>query len=194
MKYLRLATVVLTTLLLTGSSFAQSRSNQMEIFIGGAFPLKPDGIKDVYKVGVSAHLQYVRFISPRFGISLGIASEGFTETDELNDAGIEGELTVSEVGIGLRPYLSSLESNLQFYLFGMATYNAVKATFADDFGGAISSDERKPGVAFGAGIEVPFGSRFNLLFQGLARVIFTDTADGEFERFQFIGLTGGIAF
>lgn len=194
MKYLRLASVVLTMFLLTGDSLAQSRNNQWEIFFGAAFPLEPEGIKDVYKVGVSAHLQYVMFATPRLGISFGIAGEGFTETDELNDAGLNSELTVGEIGIGIRPYLSSPESNLQVYLFGMGTYSTIKATFADDFGNEISSDESKPGVAFGAGVEVPFGSRINLLFQGLARVIFTDTLDGEVERFQFVGLTGGIAF
>ncbi len=194
MKYLRLAAVIFTILLLAGNSSAQNRSSQWEVFFGAAFPLEPAGIKDVYKVGVSAHLQYVMFATPRLGISFGVAGEGFTETDELNELGIDSELTVGEIGIGIRPYLSSPESNLQMYLFGMGTYSTVKATFADDFGTAISSDERKPGVAFGAGIEVPFGSRLNLLFQGLARVIFTDTADGEFEHFQFFGLTGGIAF
>ncbi|MFQ5650895.1 MAG: hypothetical protein ACE5IY_13215 [bacterium] len=190
MRFYRFAAMIGVLFLFASSGLAQKRNNQWELFIGAAVPLGPEGIQDAVKVGVSVHGQYVMFLSPQFGISLGISGEGFTQSDELSEFGIEGELTVAELGFGLRPYLTSMESSLQLYLFGMATYSRVEATFLDeDLGFEVNAEESKPGVAFGGGIEIPAGPRFNLLFQGLTRIIFT-----EGDSFSFIGITGGVAF
>lgn len=180
--------VLILPLLVPTDGFAQKRNNQWEFFVGAAVPLAPEGIEDVVNVGFSIHGQYVIFLTPKFGLSIGIAGETFTESDDVSDAGIDGELKVAELGIGLRPYLTPLASSVQFFLFGMGTYNRVEATFTDELGFEVNADERKPGVAFGAGLEVPFGPKFNLLLQGLTRVIFT-----EGESFSFVGITAGLA-
>ena len=189
MKKIKISVIFLLMLVFGTSAFSQSRKNQWEIFFGAAIPTAPDYIKDEFKTGFSLHGQYVMFVSPQLGISLGLAGEGFTVSDELKDAGIDGQLTVGEVSIGLRPYLTSLEASTQIFLFGMATYNSVKVKFEDDFGNEDEGKEEKGGIAFGGGLEIPAGERFNLIFQGLGRVIFT-----EGDKFSFVTITAGFAF
>lgn len=189
MRYLKPGFIIIVLLLSATNSLAQKRNNQWEIFLGGAIPLGPEEIKDSFQVGGSFHVQYVMFLSPRIGLSLGLAGEGFTVKQEIQDFGVDGELTVGELGVGLRPYITPLEANIQIYLFGVGTYNVIKATFSDDFGNELEAEENKAGIAFGGGFEIPAGARFNLLFQGLARIIFT-----EGDSFSFVGITAGIAF
>ncbi|MFQ5606152.1 MAG: hypothetical protein ACE5HS_23010, partial [bacterium] len=174
MRYFKFSIMLILVILMAGGVFAQQRNSQWEIFLGGAVPTGPEEIKDSFEVGGSFHLQYVMFLTPRLGLSFGLAGEGFKVKQEIEDAGIDGELTVGELGIGLRPYLTGLDANIQIYLFGMGTYNVVKATFSDDFGNELEAKEEKAGIALGGGLEVPAGARFNLLFQALGRTIFTE--------------------
>lgn len=199
MRFVKFGTLVAYMLVFTSASLAQKRAPQWEAFIGAAIPTAPEGIEDAVKVGLSLHFQYVTFLSPRFGLSLGLALEGFTSSDDVErlglDVDVDGQLNVGELGIGLRPYLTSTESNLQIYLFGMGTFSTLQFTIPDSEGGEAADTVYKPGLALGGGIEIPAGSRVNLLFQVLGRVIFTDTSDtGEPDHFQFIGVTGGVAF
>ncbi len=212
--------VVLAFLLLASQSFAQySRRNQIELYGGAAFPMAPDEFKDYYKVGLSVHGQYVMFPSPTFGISFGAAYETFSfdEDQFMDDFGremgyifeyyglaysedyltIEGSASIVELGIGLRPYLSSPENSTQFFLFGMGTYNLLttETTVGIEIPGYGSSEESDTGeddyfgVAAGAGFELPFGSSMNLIIQGLYRFIFTED-----EATSFIGATAGLVF
>jgi len=52
-----------------------------------------------------------------------------------------------------------------------------------------SDTENRFGAAAGAGIELPLGESFNLIFQGLYHVVFTEE-----ENTTFIGLTAGLIF
>ncbi|MFQ5640452.1 MAG: hypothetical protein ACE5IR_20925 [bacterium] len=188
MKYLKVGLLIVVMLLFATNGFAQ-RNGQWEIFFGGAIPLGPDFVKDNFEVGGSFHVQYVMFLSPRLGLSFGLAGEAFTVNQDIKDAGVDIELTVAELGIGLRPYLTPMESNIQIYLFGMGTYNVVKSTIRDDSGFEEDFEEKKAGIAVGGGFEIPAGSKFNILLQGLGRVIFT-----EGDSFSFLGVTAGLAF
>jgi hypothetical protein len=137
---------------------------------------------------------------------------------EVTDGRIDAEGTASAVkfGIGIRPYLSNPESSTQFFLFGTGTFNLLKTktqinggsyTGRDLFGrestfqlsdaditsvyGAkeFKDDTEKFGLAGGAGIEVPAGESFNLIFQGLFNIIFTED-----ESTSFLGVTAGVVF
>ncbi len=200
-----------------------SRKSQWEIFGGLAIPIAPDGFKDYFKVGGSLHGQYVMFPSPKFGIIFGVAFEGFTFDgdkfrDDLQDAEplydftgveVEGSATLGELAIGIRPYLSSPESNTQTFLLAMATYNNIKteytvsASFTDE---TITGEEKGShfGVALGGGFEMPAGDRFNIIIQGLYRFVFVSaseeggtgmiTTEDEDETLSFVGVTLGLVF
>ncbi|KAA3613752.1 MAG: hypothetical protein DWQ05_15860 [Calditrichaeota bacterium] len=193
--------LIIIVLLSATQVFAQGRSSQWEIFGGAAFPLSPDSFKDFYKVGGSFHGQYVMFPSPTVGISFGFAFEGFTVDEDAfyeesgltpDDVTIESEATIVEYGIGIRPYLTSAESNTQLFLFGMGTYNVIneKTKFEDFFSTSeFEFEDKKWGLAAGAGLEFPAGDRLNIILQGLVRFIFTEE-----ENTSFVGVTGGLAF
>lgn len=192
----------LALLLMVSQTFAQdSRRPQIEVYGGAAIPLSPDVFKDYYKVGFSIHGQYVLFPSPTVGISLGAAYEAFTFNSDafLEDFGlsgsgidVEGSASIVELGVGIRPYLTSPEANTQFFVFGMATFNHLKdEATASGFGVTESAKEEadKFGLAAGAGFELPAGATFNIILQGLTRFIFTED-----EVTSFIGVTTGVVF
>jgi len=193
--------LALALLLITSPTFAQGRKAQIELFAGGAIPLAPDFFKDYYKIGFSGHGQYVLFPSPRLGISIGAAIEGFTFDGDkyLEDIGlsgsgvtVEGSASIVEFGIGLRPYLTPPESGTQFFLFGMGTFNLLHDEATASGGGTSDSfkeDFNKFGVAAGAGIELPAGESLNVILQGLTRFIFTED-----ETTSFVGITAGVVF
>jgi len=187
------------------SVFAQSRKPQIELFGGVAIPLAPDGFKDYYKMGFSGHGQYVIFPSPKLGVSFGAAYEKFTFDGDklLEDFGlaglgldVTGSASVIELGVGLRPYLTPVESNTQMFLFGMGTYNFIKSEATISYQGleeSYSDDLNKFGLAAGAGLELPAGTSMNIILQGVFRFIFT--SDEEMGgTTQFVGITAGLAF
>ncbi len=211
MKIAKLAVLMLVVLLAAGNLFGQSRNGQIELYGGVGFPLKPDGFKDFYKLGLSLHGQYVMFPSPQLGISLGAAYERFSLDEDAvldafgltadDDVSISGNASIVEFGVGLRPYLTPQEASTQFFLFGVGTFNLVKdeaeVTFTDLLGNEQtvggSVDENVFGVAVGAGLELPAGESMNIILQGLARFIFADkVTDGE--TLSFIGVTAGLVF
>ncbi len=119
-----------------------------------------------------------------------------------------GSASMLKVGAGLRPYITPPTSSLQIFLFGNVSYNMLKTTYQDN-GGTITYEdafgtvyeetypggepltdkENRFGAAAGAGIELPLGESFNLIFQGLYHVVFTEE-----ENTTFIGLTAGLIF
>ena len=182
--------------------FAQERRRQIELFGGAAIPLAPQEFKDYYKIGGSLHGQYVLFPSPNLGVSLGLAVEGFTVDQDavLADAGLTGtgveidaSASIVEIGVGLRPYLTPQTANTQFFLFGMATYNALSEEATATFGGetlySAKADGSNLGLAAGAGFEVPAGEKLNIIVQGLTRFIFTEGSTT-----SFLGVTLGVVF
>jgi hypothetical protein len=194
--------LALLLLVLTSQTFAQdSRRRQIELFAGAAFPLAPDAFKEFYKVGGSIHGQYVIFPSPTVGISFGVAAEVFTVDQEaileffgLQGTGVEveGSASIVELGIGIRPYLTPQTANMQFFVFGMGTFNAIEDEATVTFAGTsetVKQEGSKFGVAAGAGFEIPAGEKINIIIQGLTRFIFTED-----ETTSFIGVTGGIVF
>jgi hypothetical protein len=188
------------------SVFAQSRKPQIELFGGVAIPLAPDGFKDYYKMGFSGHGQYVIFPSPKLGVSFGAAYEKFTFDGDkfiedyfggqIEGLDVTGSASVIELGVGVRPYLTPVESNTQFFLFGMATYNFLKSEATASYQGfeeSVSDDLNKFGLAAGAGLELPAGTSMNIILQGVFRFIFT--SDDEMGgTTQFVGITAGLAF
>ena len=214
MKFSKLFVVVLILLLGVGNAFSQVRSSQIELYGGVAMPMGPDYFKDWFKMGYSVHGQYVMFPSPKLGISFGVGYEPFSVDEDkftedatgysksdLEDMGIDFELDMSlsilELCVGVRPYLSAPEATTQLFVFGMATYNMMKFkadfTMSDDYGNyyeySDSGDENKTGLAIGGGLEMPLGETTNLIFQGLYRFIFTED-----ETTSFLGITAGVIF
>ncbi|MFZ0390306.1 MAG: hypothetical protein WAN36_07575 [Calditrichia bacterium] len=134
---------------------------------------------------------------------------------EVTDASVDtkGSASAFKFGAGIRPYLTPPEASTQIFLFGRASYNLLKVkqefdgaevTVEDMFGNQdminispsdlggeadFSSDENKFGVGFGAGLEIPAGESFNMIFQGMYNIIFTDE-----DNTSFIGVTAGIVF
>ncbi len=196
---------------LTTSGFSQygeiSRKPQIELFGGLAIPMAPEGFKDYFKLGYSVHGQYVVFPSPKLGVSFAVAYEPFTfdgdkfledlqAEDPYTDysgMGIDGSASVLELGIGVRPYLTSPEATTQFFLFGMGTYNILKTEVSLSYNGvnlgSASDDEKKMGVAGGAGFEMPMTETMNMIIQGVYRIIFTED-----ENTTFLGVTAGLVF
>jgi len=219
MKFSKLFIILLLLLFIFENAFSQvgKRRNQIELYGGLALPMSPDEFKDYYKTGLSLHGQYVIFPSPKLGISFGAGYEIFTVDNEAikedflgfytnYDISVEGNANVTEVSIGVRPYLSSPESNMQFFLFGMGTYNFLKTEINIKYSGIeydyitgtyfnveeeedFKDDDDKLGIAIGAGIETPMGESMNLIFQGLYRFIFTED-----ETTNFLGITAGVIF
>ena len=211
MRRILVCNMVLGLLLMASQTWAQDRKGQVELFGGAAFPLSPDEFKDFYQVGGSLHGQYVTFPSPTLGISFGLAIEGFTVDEDaiLNYFGlqgsgvtVEGSASIVELGVGVRPYLTKQETNTQFFLFGMGTYNflqeEVKATFAGQTE-TVKEDANKFGLAADAGFEIPAGEKLNIIIQGLTRFIFNEKTTDEFGNetggtISFVGITAGIVF
>jgi hypothetical protein len=223
MKATKLITLMAVLLAVVSSSdvFAQGRNSQIELYGGAAFAMKPDEFKDYFKMGLSLNGQYVMFPSPNLGISFGVGFERFTVDeekflgditfgflDDIQNAGFDPSASLSaqtiKIAVGLRPYLTQPEAPTQFFLFGQASYNFLKAKFeATDVPVGIDqntgnlligdleeeSDDNKFGVGAGAGLELPAGSSMNLIFQGLFNIIFTDE-----ENTSFIGVTAGLVF
>lgn len=201
----RLLFLMLVMLVGTSQLFAQARKGQIEVFGGLALPLSPEEFKDYFKMGFSLHGQYVMFPSSQIGISFGAAYERFTfdgdaflqdleEATGLDLTGFEvdGNASIIEFGVGIRPYLTKPEASTQFYLFGMGTYNLLKSEATVSFQGEsekVSGDENKPGVALGVGLEFPAGEKINILTQALFRFVFT-----EGDATNFVGITAGVAF
>lgn len=211
-KVLLFAMLVLFVLSLN-SAFAQGMRNpQFEFFGGVAVPLGPEEFKDYFKVGFSGHAQYVLFPSPSMGVVLGVAYEKFTFDGDkfLEDIGlagsgveVDGSASVIELGVGVRPYLTPVEANNQFFLFGMVTYNFLKQEAEVSYLGeseSASEDENKVGLAAGAGFEFPAGTSMNVILQGVFRFIFTesekdpDTGEEYGGTTSFVGITAGLAF
>lgn len=219
MKFSKLFIIVFALLFISENVFSQvgHRRNQIEVYGGLALPMAPDAFKDYYKTGLSLHGQYVIFPSPKLGISFGAGYEIFTvDNDAIKkdflgsytglEISVEGNANVTELSVGVRPYLSALESNMQFFLFGMGTYNFLKNDIKIKYSGLeydfytgtyynvegeedVKNDDDKFGVAIGAGIETPMGESMNLIFQGLYRFIFTED-----ETTSFLGITAGVIF
>lgn len=206
MKRFAIVVLLVVFVLSLSSVFAQTRKPQIEVFGGVAIPLAPDGFKDYYKMGFSGHGQYVIFPSPKLGVSFGAAYEKFTFDgdkfvedffgEQIEGLDVTGSASVIELGIGLRPYLSPVESNTQMFLFGMATYNFLKSEASISYMGyeeSVSDDLNKLGLAAGAGLELPAGTSMNIILQGVFRFIFTSEEDFGGTT-QFVGITAGLAF
>ncbi len=209
----RFAVAVMLAFLLISFSqpYAQlARKAQIELFGGVAIPLAPQSFKDYFKMGYSIHGQYVLFPSPRLGIIVGFAYEPFTFDGDafisdlesewgmsLTGLEVEGQATISEVAFGIRPYLTSPEASTQLFIFGLGTYNLLQTeatvSYSDPYYGDYSEtskdDVNKFGLAAGAGMEIPAGTSFNIIIQGLTRFIFTED-----ETTSFIGVTAGLVF
>lgn len=210
MRHFLVSTIVVL-LILTSSGFSQfenvSRKPQIELFGGLAIPLSPQDFSDYYKLGYSLHGQYVIFPSPKLGVSFAVAYEPFTfdgdkymedvqASDPFTDYTgfeVDGSASVLELGIGVRPYLTSPEASTQFFLFGMGTYNILKDEASLSYNGteffSISEDSKKFGIAGGAGFEMPMTETLNMIIQGVFRMIFTED-----ESTTFLGVTAGVVF
>ncbi len=206
-----LVTALVVILGFSGIGLAQfpkvSRQPQIEVFGGLAVPLSPKEFSDYYKVGLSLHGQYVIFPSPRLGLSFALAYEGFSfdgdkfmqdiqNSDPFTDYsgfGVDGSASIVEFGIGVRPYLTSPEANMQVFLYGMVTYNILDTkadlSYKDRNFYSGEDKEKKFGLALGPGIEIPLNDTMNLIGQGVFRYIFT-SGDGT----SFLGITTGIVF
>jgi len=199
------------------SQMSETRRPQKELFAGFAIPTAPQTFKDYYKVGLSLHGQYVIFPTPSLGVSVGAAFEGFTfdGTKFVNDyeaanpgtdfTGLSlsatGSARVIELGVGIRPYLTPPTANNQIFLFGMGTLNFLhdsvtpSVTGPDQYGNTttisetITDNQTKPGLAAGAGLEIPAGEKFNVIVQALYRDILTKD-----KSTSFVGLTAGVVF
>ncbi|MEJ2636100.1 MAG: hypothetical protein P8184_12515 [Calditrichia bacterium] len=230
--------LIFVLLLLSVQAFGQiSRKNQIEIYAGAGFPIKPDAFKDFYKMGMSLNAQYVIFPSARLGIPIFAGYERFTVDDqaisdlfgqgliggyipdnsgyywEITDASLEssGSASLIKIGAGIRPYLTAPEASTQIFLFGNASYNFLKTKSevksasldvqeyytgttgtikltAADFE-KYEESENRFGAGVGAGLEVPVGSSFNMIFQGMYNMIFTKE-----ESTSFVGVTAGVVF
>ncbi len=144
-----------------------------------------------------------------------IFTDGSGNYYEVTDASLDskGSASLIKFGAGIRPYLTSPEASTQIFLFGNASYNILKTmdelksadvTLTDYYSGQsyaytfdnselgvekVETNEKRFGAGFGAGIEVPAGSSFNLIFQGMYNIIFTKD-----KSTTFIGATAGVVF
>lgn len=219
-KFIVVFLLVLFVLSLNSILAQGTRKPQFEAFAGVGIPLSPEDFKDYYKVGFSGHAQYVLFPSPRLGVVFGGAYERFTfdgdkAIEDLtpflnligidpNDVEIKGNASVVELGVGVRPYLTPIDANNQFFLFGMATYNFLKDKADLSYLGqsvtAWDENDNKFGLAGGAGFEFPAGTSMNVILQGVFRFIFAesqtdpDTGEKYGGTISFVGITAGLAF
>jgi hypothetical protein len=149
------------------------------------------------------------------GNLIGVATGGTFEGD--------GSASIFKFGAGVRPYLTGPESSTQLFLFGNLTYNIYKEKQSldggtvqwEDFSGVMDEfsitkqdieeillgqsefedDFNKAGIGVGAGIEIPAGSRINLIFQVMFNVIFSkDEEKGYDKNHSFVGATAGVVF
>lgn len=125
-------------------------------------------------------------------------------------ADISSNLT--RLGAGIRPYLTNPEASTQFFLLGQANYNLITNNFNvtelptayDATLGFLNwvtlkdteyeeqigeNDESAFGVGLGGGLEIPAGSSFNIVVQGLFNILFTKD-----ESTSFVGVTAGVVF
>jgi hypothetical protein len=115
-------------------------------------------------------------------------------------------------GGGLRPYLTAPEASTQIFLLGQVNYNLINnnysvtdlpyaydpttnflqwasfddKTWEDTIG---ENDENVVGFGLGGGLEIPAGSSFNIVLQGLFNIISTKD-----ESTSFVGVTAGLVF
>jgi len=209
-RFILLTLLILVVLFISTTSFAQyKRPGQFEVQLGISLPQAPEEFKDYYKTGVAASGQYVFFPSPRLGIGLFVGFNRFSVDEGAIKADfapylppgasleVDAKAGVTEFGIGARPYLTSPEASIQFFLTGAAIYNLLKekatVTYTDPYYGTITAggeeDENEFGVAVGAGIEAPAGERFIIVINGAYKIIFTEE-----KNTTFIGITSGLAF
>ncbi len=218
-KFVVVVLLILFVLSLNSVLAQGMRKPQFEVFAGVGIPLGPEEFKDYYKVGFSGHAQYVLFPSPKLGIVFGAAYERFTFNGDKaleditpflnligvdpNDVEITGNASVIELGVGIRPYLTPVEANNQFFLFGMVTYNFLKdkadLSYLGQSENIWDEDDNKVGLAAGAGFEFPAGTSINVIIQGIFRFIFTESYKDEYgDKYggttTFVGITGGVAF
>lgn len=120
--------------------------------------------------------------------------------------------TLIRFGGGVRPYLTAPEASTQIFLLGQVSYNLINnnydvtdlpyaydvstnflqwASFDDDTWESTigENDENVVGFGFGGGLEIPAGSSFNIVLQGLFNVISTKG-----ESSSFVGVTAGLVF
>lgn len=120
--------------------------------------------------------------------------------------------TLTRIGAGIRPYLSDPEASTQIFLLGQVNYNLIQNdfnvtdlptaydanlgfltwnTFNDEqYETALGeNDDNVVGIGAGAGLEIPAGSSFNLVVQGLFNILFTED-----ESTSFVGVTAGLVF
>jgi hypothetical protein len=180
--------------------FFPSPNLGIPIFVGyERFTVDTDAINNLYADEIRVELA---------GTGVDLVSADFNS---------EGNASTLKLGIGVRPYLTKPEAPTQFFLFGSGTFNLLKAeqkfkggsfTLRDLGTGQqqtfeltpedlrevgiepdVKGDEEKFGLAGGAGIEIPAGESFNLIFQGLFNIIFTTD-----QSTTFLGVTAGVIF
>jgi hypothetical protein len=150
-----------------------------------------------------------------FNNQIGAVTSGSFEGD--------GSASIFKFGAGIRPYLTGPESSTQFFLFGNLTYNIYKEKQSLDSGTILwedffgnpgeiplnqqdiadsplgasefEDDFNKAGIGVGAGIEIPAGSRINLIFQVMYNIIFSKDEEKGYEKnHSFVGATAGVVF
>ena len=171
------------------------------------------------RLGITFNVGYERFSTDndKFVNAFSETFTGQTADfwiDDGFDINPSADITASAIkfGVGVRPYLTTPEASTQFFLLGQVNYNLISNDWnvtqlptaynpltdvltvltADD--GELEdafddNDEKKIGFAGGAGLEIPAGSSFNIVLQGLFNVILTED-----ESTSFIGVTAGLVF
>jgi hypothetical protein len=141
---------------------------------------------------------------------------------QITDAEVEteGSAGAFKVGIGVRPYLTSMESSFQLFLFGNLSYNFLNITREfksasitlkdlntdqtfeseltareleeDGFRSKVEENDSKFGLGLGFGFEVPAGGSINLILQTMANVIFSEynERDADKEEENYISFMG----
>jgi hypothetical protein len=115
-------------------------------------------------------------------------------------------------GGGVRPYLTAPEASTQIFLLGQVNYNLISNNYsvtelpaaydeATDFLQWVTiddkawedtigeNDENVVGFGLGGGLEIPAGTSFNIVLQGLFNIISTKD-----ESTSFVGVTAGLVF
>jgi len=115
-------------------------------------------------------------------------------------------------GGGVRPYLTAPEASTQIFLLGQVNYNLITNDYNatdlpyaydptttilqwqtfndDDWEQTIGeNDENAVGFGLGGGLEIPAGTSFNIVLQGLFNIISTKD-----ESSSFVGVTAGLVF
>lgn len=120
--------------------------------------------------------------------------------------------TLTRLGAGIRPYLTAPEASTQIFLLGQVNYNIITNDFNvtelpvsydanlgflnwltlndEQYEAQLEeNDDNAMGVGIGGGLEIPAGTSFNIVLQGLFNVIFTAE-----ESTSFVGVTAGVVF